>query len=175
MGQRCPLDGNWVASVPQMCLGLTPLRSSKADLYFLSCLVFSTVFIPLWSSCREFLFRFLTLLYLSFFPPSAKRSVSPSFSEGGIKQYKWFLWHQEPNLPSTTPSAEDQDESKHASYFQRKCLLESDCWWVQFSSLRLQWNHNFLYVEESTLALLTQILQSCWVKSRGQLDNQMLM
>lgn len=39
----------------------------------------------------------------------------------GNKSQTCPLWHPQPK---------DRDESKHASHFQRKCLLESDFWWV---------------------------------------------
>lgn len=91
--------------------------------------------LPCFQHCFVFHFRAAAKnsclgFYMSFLPPSVLRSVLPSCSEVGIKQYKWFLWKQESNLPSIAPSAKDRDESKHASHFQRKCLLESDFWWV---------------------------------------------
>lgn len=64
--------------------------------------LFSALFcIPLESSCKEFLFRVSHVLLTSL----CLEERTPSLLEAGIKQYKWFLWKQESNLPSVAPSA----------------------------------------------------------------------
>lgn len=52
------------------------------------------------------------------------------FQRLGLNNINDSFGKQESNLPSVAPWAKDRDESKRASHFQRKCLLESDFWWV---------------------------------------------
>lgn len=176
VAQRCPSDGNWVAWTAQAAPDPHPSAPRGWPLAPRLPCFGQCVFMPSESSCREFPFRFTTLPRLFFLTPTAKRNGSSSFLVGlelNHINYSFGIESQAGPLHSIL----GREWRRIKAYFTFSKKMPPRISFLM-TLIFLLWVSSGIIIpfmwKKSTLALLTEILQSCCLKSRRQLGNQML-